>query len=73
MAEGRAAITSLNIPGCPNVSDLSLLKESPLKHLHIDFKAERDGELLRSIKTLATINGKPSLSTLHIKGSFSHW
>ena len=32
----------------------------PLKDLDCDFKPERDTELLRSIKTLETINGKPA-------------
>jgi len=38
------------------VSDLSVLKDMPLKELFCDFKPERDADLLRSIKTLATIN-----------------
>ena len=42
------------------VIDLSPLKGMPLKELHCDFKAERDAEILRSIKTLETINGKPA-------------
>jgi eukaryotic-like serine/threonine-protein kinase len=41
------------------VTDLSPIKEMPLKVLEIDFKPERDTELLRSIKTLERINGKP--------------
>jgi hypothetical protein len=32
----------------------------PLKELFCDFKPERDTEVLRSIKTLETINGKPA-------------
>ena len=40
--------------------DLSLLKDMPLKHLSLDFNAERDTELLRSIKTLEVINDKPA-------------
>ena len=40
-------------------SDFSVLKDMPLKQLSIDFEPERDTELLRSIKTLETINGKP--------------
>jgi hypothetical protein len=40
------------------VSDLSPLKGMPLKALQCDFKAERDGEILRSITTLKTINDK---------------
>ena len=42
------------------VSDFSPLKDMPLKDLDCDFKPERDTELLRSIKTLETINGKPA-------------
>ena len=42
------------------VADLSPLKEMPLKELRCDFKPERDGEILRSIKTLEQINGKPA-------------
>jgi len=42
------------------VSDFSLLKEMPLKNLYLNFQPERDTELLRSIKTLETINNKPA-------------
>lgn len=42
-----------------NVTDLSLLKEMPLKELWLDFKPERDSDVLRSIKTLETVNKKP--------------
>ena len=42
------------------VSDFSILKELPLKTLLFDFKPERDTEILRSIKTLETINNKSS-------------
>jgi tRNA A-37 threonylcarbamoyl transferase component Bud32 len=52
-------LTSLD---CENtsVSDLSPLKGISLKRLWCDFKAERDTEVLRSIKTLETINGQPA-------------
>ena len=40
------------------MSDLAPLKGVPLQDLHCDFKAESDAEILRSIKTLETINGK---------------
>lgn len=43
-----------------NVTDLSLLKGIPLKTLTCDFQPDRDAEILRSIKTLETINGKPA-------------
>jgi hypothetical protein len=42
------------------VSDLSPLKGMPLEELYCDFKPERDAEIVRSIKTLTTINGKPA-------------
>jgi len=42
------------------VSDLSPLKDMPLKYIKCDLKSERDMELLRSIKTLETIDGKPA-------------
>lgn len=41
------------------VSDLSPVKNMPLKELWLDFKVERDTELLRSIHTLEIINRKP--------------
>ncbi len=42
------------------VTDLSPVKEMPLKSLLCNFKAERDSLLLRSLKTLETINLKPA-------------
>jgi Leucine-rich repeat (LRR) protein len=42
------------------VTDLSLLKGMPLKELTCDFRPDRDAEILRSVKTLETINGKPA-------------
>jgi Leucine-rich repeat (LRR) protein len=42
------------------VTDLSLLKEMPLKEIECHFKRERDAAILRSIKTLVTINSKPA-------------
>jgi len=42
------------------VTDLWPLKGMPLKLLWCEFKPERDTEILRSIKTLETINGKPA-------------
>ena len=41
------------------VTDLSLLKGMPLRFLYCDFQRDRDADILRSIKTLETINGKP--------------
>ncbi|HBI41354.1 MAG TPA: hypothetical protein DDY78_00665 [Planctomycetales bacterium] len=54
----RKNLINLNIRGT-KVTDLSLLKGLPLKSLICDFNADRDAEILRSIKTLETINGKP--------------
>jgi Leucine-rich repeat (LRR) protein len=42
------------------VTDLSLLKGMSLKELGCDFRPDRDAEILRSIKTLERINGKPA-------------
>jgi hypothetical protein len=42
------------------VSDLSPLKHIPIQRLSLDFNLERDTEILRSIKTLETINNKPA-------------
>jgi hypothetical protein len=46
------------------VTDLSPLRGMPLEDIHFDFKPERDAEILRSIKTLKTINGKPASEVL---------
>jgi serine/threonine protein kinase len=45
--------------GKGKLSDLAPIKDIPLKHIYLDFNAERDTELLRSIKTLETINFYP--------------
>ncbi len=50
-------LTYLDLRGT-KVTDLSPLKGMPLAKIECDFKAERDTEILRSIKTLETINGK---------------
>jgi serine/threonine protein kinase len=42
------------------VADLSPLRGMPLKDLNCTFRPERDGVILRSIKTLKRINGKPA-------------
>jgi hypothetical protein len=42
------------------VTDLSPLKGMRLRHLRCDIKTERDKEVLRSLTTLETINGKPA-------------
>ncbi len=51
-------LKELNFESTP-VSDLSPLKGMPLGALRLDFQPERDTEILRSIKTLEEINGKP--------------
>lgn len=51
-------IEILHVWGTP-LPDLSLVRAMPLKELTCDFRPERDTELLRSIKTLEKINGKP--------------
>jgi Leucine-rich repeat (LRR) protein len=43
-----------------NISDLSPLRGMPLEVLVCDFSPLRDAEILRKIKTLKTINGKPA-------------
>jgi hypothetical protein len=42
------------------ISDLSVLKNMPIKELACDFKPERDAAILRSLKTLESINSKPA-------------
>jgi serine/threonine protein kinase/Leucine-rich repeat (LRR) protein len=46
--------------GATKVSNLSPLNGMPLQFLVCDCKPERDGEVLRSIRTLETINYKPA-------------
>ncbi len=42
------------------VPDLSLVRGMPLREIWCDFQPGRDAELLRSLKTLETINRKPA-------------
>ena len=51
----------LTFLGCNHtaVADLSPLKGMPLKELWIDFRPQRDTEILRAFTTLQTINGAP--------------
>ncbi|OWK35560.1 protein kinase domain-containing protein [Fimbriiglobus ruber] len=51
-------LTVLRIEGT-KITDLSIIKGAPLKALCCDFQPERDAEILRSIKTLESINDKP--------------
>lgn len=46
------------------VKDLAPLKGMPLTQIYLDFKSERDTELLRSISTLVKINDKPAAEFL---------
>jgi serine/threonine protein kinase/Leucine-rich repeat (LRR) protein len=46
--------------GRARVTDFSPLKDMPLTYLQFDFSPALHAELLRSIKTLETINGKPA-------------
>jgi len=50
----------LKCQNMPAACDLLPLKDLPLKMLWCDFKAERDADVLRSIRTLETINDKPA-------------
>ncbi len=50
----------LHCHNCPNITDLSPLSGTSLKNLACDFSPERDTDILRSIQSLETINGKPA-------------
>jgi serine/threonine protein kinase len=52
-------LTRLALNDTP-VKDLNPVSELPLKELSFDFNPERDTELIRKIKTLEIINGKPA-------------
>lgn len=57
-------LSSLGIEGAP-APDLTPLKDLPLlKALSCDLQSQRDAAILRSIKTLETINGKPAKDVL---------
>jgi eukaryotic-like serine/threonine-protein kinase len=49
-----------SIPGKGRLADLWPLKDMKLTSLYCNFKPERDAAILRSIKTLETLNGKPA-------------
>lgn len=54
-------MSTLKILNCGrSITDLSPLKGLALEELHGDFQPARDGEILRSIKTLKKINDKPA-------------
>ncbi len=46
------------------VTTLAALRGLPLKEIYCDFQPSRDAEVLRSIKTLEKINGKPAAELL---------
>jgi serine/threonine protein kinase len=53
------SLIEASFDGTP-VTDLSPLKGMPLKSIRCAFQPERDTDILRSLKTLETINGKPA-------------
>ncbi|MBI5683891.1 MAG: protein kinase [Verrucomicrobia bacterium] len=59
LALDEMPLALLNCSGT-RVSDLSPLGSLPLKELLCDFVPDRDGDLLRGIKTLERINGLPA-------------
>ena len=56
-------LTTLYCDGA-RIGDLSALRGMPLKRLHCDFDPKRDGEILRSIPTLETVNERPAAEAL---------
>ena len=52
-------LKSLHLLQCPNIKDMSVIGELPLEVLWIDYDAKQDEGLLKSHKSLTTINGKP--------------
>ena len=52
-------LTHLKYDGT-QVTDLSPLRDMPLKKVWVTFKPQRDTQILRSLKTLETINDKPA-------------
>src|SRR5262249_28897299 len=56
-------LVELNCEGA-RVVDLSALKDLPLERLHCDFSAERDGPILRGLKRLKLLNGRPAAELL---------
>jgi tRNA A-37 threonylcarbamoyl transferase component Bud32 len=53
------ALIEVGLDGVP-AEDLSPLDGMPLKSIRCDFRPERDTELLRSLRDLETINGRPA-------------
>jgi hypothetical protein len=56
-------LTGLSVAGS-RVTDLTPVRELALTLLTCDFQPQRDTEILRSVKTLETINGKPAADLL---------
>jgi hypothetical protein len=52
------ALEQLDMRDVP-VKSLEPLRGLPLKRIHLDYKPKRDAAVLRSLKSLAEINGKP--------------
>jgi serine/threonine protein kinase len=65
--EGMPLI-KLGITGT-KVADLSPLKGLPLREIHCNFQSKRDTTILRSLKTLETINGVPAAQFWQDAGS----
>ena len=61
-------LETLNVRGT-KVEDLSPLEGLPLKSIWCDYKPDRDARILRSIKTLETINDKPAAEFWKESGS----
>jgi hypothetical protein len=55
------------------VTDLAPLGGMPLKDLYCDFNSWRDALVLRPIKTLVTLNGKPVADTWKELDAFDAW
>lgn len=60
------ALTTLNCKDT-EVSNFSPLRDMPLKILSFNFNSKRDSEILRSIKTLETINDQPAADFLRFE------
>lgn len=56
----RTLVSRGSAQGKGKLSDLTPIKDMALQHLYIDLNIKRDTELLRSAKTLKTINYKPA-------------
>lgn len=50
----------LNMEGVTRLTDIAPLRDMPLKDLRIEYRAERDKEILLSLRTLERINESPA-------------